>query len=360
MVLLLLLISLTLPGAVNQGDRIFYFDARSLALGGVSTILENGDNPASLGFINEPLLSFSGLMVNAIEKRGLRVYDSYGNNIGIATVSNNISVHTTLGANVIVFPFKFLRLGIKYYPLWDFNYYYYYEYRDDFYQITKIVEDSYDGNIHTISPVLGLTYRFINFGIEQDFLLGKKNSESKVIIPNEADSIKQNEFYYSGKRMKLGLMIATALHLRLSYNFSNEYILESKTGEDLIYPYSHSVGFLYQPPALVPTKFVVQVEYETWQEPIFIYKFGVEHTILTKYALRYGFSIYPDYTESAIWTTVLTFGFGLQSGRYNVDVGFSYDKRDYFSSDFSNLKAAENLNFNESTKHLLLSIIITF
>ena len=86
--LLLFLFGLTLPGVSSQGDRIFYRDARSLSLGGVSIVLEIPDNPASMGMVNEKSVFVSGMLVTQNERRGLRVYDSYGNNIGITYLRN--------------------------------------------------------------------------------------------------------------------------------------------------------------------------------------------------------------------------------------------------------------------------------
>jgi hypothetical protein len=354
--LILLIFNLTLPGVNQQGDRIFYFDARSLALGGVSDVLENGDNPAAIGMARDLMFFTTAEMITGNERRGLRVYDSYGNNIGISTISNNTFSDVTFSTSSIIFPLiEFLHVGIKYYPLWDFYYFYHYDYRDDFYQITKIVEDNYNGNVYSFAPVIAFHYKFLNVGIQENFFFGKKTEEHKLIIPETADSITENETKYGGKTTKLGLLISPDIHLRLSYACSFKYKLDSEGSENLFYPQSHSFGFFYQPPSRIPTKFVAEVMYEKWDEPILIYKFGFEHSILRHWDLRYGFCTFPNYCQTSIWTTVLTLGFGRKTERYYFDLGFGYGKRDYLSSEFGGLGCEQNFNFDECLGHFLLS-----
>ena len=359
--LILLIINFSLPGALNQGDRVFYFSARSLGIGGISDVLENGDNPAGSGLIRENFFFASAALASSNEKRGLRVYDSYGNNMGISTLSNNTSTNYNFAACALVIPLKSLRLGFKYRPIWDFNYFYRKEYRDDFYQITKIVEHKHTGDVHSVAPTIGFNYRFLNIGIEEKFLFGRNNREDKVIIPGTSDSISQSEMELSGTTMKLGAIMSPNLHFCLSYSYSLSYTLENEDGEDLKYPVAHSFGFMYQPAGRVPTKFLGEVAYENWTEPIIIYKFGMEHYILNNFTMRYGFCYFPDYEQRQIWTTVLTFGLGLKTGQSFFDLGFAYGKRDYSNSDFGGLdEELENLRFDESTSHFVLSGGFTF
>lgn len=359
--LLLFILNFTLPGVINQGDRIFYYDARSLALGGVASILKYGNNPACVGLIDEVSIFISGALINCNEKRGLRVYDSYGNNIGISTVSNNTLVNTDLAGSSIVLPVRDIKIGIRYSPLWDFNYYFRREYRDDFYQITKIAENRCNGNVYSLSPFVGFSYKSINIGVEENFIYGDRTEETKVIVPNASDTVTQHENRFSGNTTKFGIIIYPNVHFRLSYGYSLRYTI--KDGEDdvrLQYADNHTFGFLYQPPGRVPTKFLCEINYEKWSEPVFIYKFGVEHTILGRCAMRYGFCVFPDYDQTAIWTTVLSVGFGVNTKRYHFDIGYGYGKRDYSSTNYNGLGVDENLKFDESTNNFLVSIGFTF
>jgi hypothetical protein len=117
---------------------------------------------------------------------------------------------------------------------------------------------------------------------------------------------------------------------------------------------------MYGPPGKVPTKFVAQVDMEMWDENIFSYKFGVEHMILNRYRLRYGFCIFPDYEQPVIWTTNLTVGFGIVSERYMLDIGYGYGKRDYQAFDFETFDVGNNYRFDETTNNLLISAGIYF
>jgi len=365
--LLFFLIGLTLPGISSHGDRIFYHDARSLALGGVSIVLENPQNPATMGFVHNRRFFASGWIVMQNERRGLRVYDSFGNNIGISTVANNTKTNVSVGPGAVILPFKMLRFGFQYAPLWDYNYYYRYEQRDDFYQLIRIDEQKYQGYLHAFSPLLAFKYSFVSVGVGYSFLRGTWTEEDRVIIPQTADSINQEETEFTGNKAKFGVALAPTMNFRFSYMYQLSYELDNG---GFAYPDIHSFAVMYQPPGRIPTKFLAQVDLEMWgpailntladEQPVLVYKIGVEHTILGRYALRYGFCIFPDYEQPAIWTTNLTLGFGLNAGRYFFDVGYAYGKRDYLNSDFPTFDVGTNYEFDETTHTLLMSTGVAF
>lgn len=358
--LILFIIALTLPGVRNQGDRVYFYDARSLSLGGINTPLEMSGNPASLGLTGHFTLLLSGAAIGVNEKRGLRVYDSYGNNIGTSTISNNKSFELHPEACSFIVPLKSFRVAVGYAPLWDFNYSYRREYRDDFYQTTRIVEENHSGSISSLSASLGFVYRFINLGGEVGYLYGTRFREDRVIIPNQADTISRSEDDFNGSMKKLGIIINPNIHLRLAYLYSPAYTVDSPQGVEFKYPEKHILGFFYQPAARVPTKFLAEINYERWEEVLWVYKVGVEHLILNNYAVRYGFCIFPDYTESAVWTTVFSLGAGFKNRWYGIDIGYSYSKKDYTTANYEELGIEEKLRFDETTGIFLLSLSFTF
>jgi hypothetical protein len=355
--LILLIVNLTLPGISSHGDRLFYHDARSLALGGVSIILEYPSNPATMGFVDARQIFASGGLAIQNERRGLRVYDSFGNNIGIRTVTNNTSTNAGVGPSAIVIPLKMLRFGVQYAPIRDYNYYYQYEQRDDFYQLIRIDEQSHQGYAQAFSPMFSFKYAFINVGVAYSVIRGNWSQENRVIIPGIDDSLYTEEVQLNGNQAKIGVAIMPSLNLRLGYTYQVPYDLEDA---GLSYPDVHALAIMYQPPGRIPTKFVGQVEIEMWDEEIVIYKVGVEHMIMGRYALRYGFCIFPDYEQRAIWTTNLTFGFGASIGRYFFDIGYGYAKRDYLNSDFQTFDVGVNYKFDETTHNLLISTGLSF
>lgn len=360
--LLIFLTGLTLPGITSQGDRFFGYDARSAALGGVSIVLDNAANPASLTLFNGRSIVFSGRLDVQNERRGLRVYDSYGNNIGIATVANNTATYAGPGPCAFVYPFRSVSFGLQYVPVWDHNYYYYEEQRDDFYQLIGTEELSYRGALNALAPSLAFRYRAVSVGLEQGFLFGTVEMTQTVTAPDIADSVYREEEAMSGRRTRFGIAIAPSLNFRFGYTYQHRYTLDDEGDE---YPSTHAVGVMYQPPGRIPTKFAVQIEYEAWSgsygDDILIYKIGVEHMIQSKYYMRYGFCIFPDYVVSAVWTTNLTAGFGLMTGRYFIDLGYAYGKRDYRALDYQPWDwSATDYVFDETSHHLLLSTGVHF
>lgn len=354
--ILLLLVQLTLPGIVHQGDRVFFHDARSCALGGITLVLEHSPNPATMGLIQHPSVFVSGGITFFNEKRGLRVYDSYGNNIGISTVTNTSSALASPSACSFVFPFHFLRTGVQFSPVWDYNYSFYREFRDDFYQITRILDQQFSGHTYGVSPMIGISYSWIHAGVMQRFMYGIKNFKEVINYTNGPDSVTTSECDLNGTSTQCGIMLSPGIHIRLSYMYQVSYILENNaTMVNDTFPESHGIGFMYQPPGRIPTRFFGQVQYEPWDDPLFLYKVGVEHTLLNTYVLRYGFCLYPDYAQTSIWTTVLTIGFGIQHEHFLVDIGYAYGKRDYATANYSTLGDTENLLFDESMSNLALT-----
>jgi len=350
---------MTLPGAVNKGDRMFYHDARSCALGGVSLVLEHSTNPAAMGLIKNPSVFVSGALFSLNEKRGLRVYDSYGNNIGVSTVTNTSSTKASPSACTFVFPFHFLRTGFQYSPLWDHNYSYYREYRDDFFQVTRIIDQQYTGQTCALSPMIGLVHSWIQVGVMQRFMYGKRSFEEVIIYPTGPDSVVTSEHDHNGPSTQCGILLSPGINVRLAYMYQFSYILENSASMvNDTFPVQHSIGFMYQPPGRIPTRFCGELIYELWAEPIYIYKIGVEHTLLSSYTLRYGFCLYPDYTQTSIWTTVLTIGFGIHGSNFMVDIAYAYGKRDYATDNYGNLGETDNLLFDESTNDLALTFTV--
>jgi hypothetical protein len=365
--LLFFILNLTLPGVSAQGDRIYYSDARSLSLGGASVVLEGAYNPAAMGMVNDRMLQASGCYVIGNERRGLRVYDSYGNNIGIATKANNTSTTARPGPIALIFPFKMLRLGLSYENVWDFRYYYRYEQRDDFYQLVRIDETDDNGYLWAFAPKMSISYSSFSLGLEYGIVSGKWHQEDRIVIPQAADSIEIQETEFSGNKIKVGIAFVPNLHFRISYLYQRKYVVDDI---GFAYPDVHSLGIMYQPPGRIPTKFLAQVDVEMWDpgevsalvdsQPLFTYRIGVEHTIISRYALRYGFCIFPDYIQRAVWTTNLTLGFGVQAGRFTFDVGYAYGKRDYMNSDFQTFDVGTNYKFDETTHNILLTAGVSF
>jgi hypothetical protein len=360
MIFCLIFIFQTLPGISNQGDRIYYTDARSLSLGSISSLSATGQNPALTCQVKRFSVSFTSLYNRASEQQGLRVYDSYGNNIGISTISDNTKARVGIGSAAIVLPFKMIRIGFLYNPLWDFHYYFHREYRDDFYQLTRTETRDHQGLLYSLAPMLSVSYKFLSIGVREDFIRGDKNALVTIAEPNLPDSIFQQDDEYEGKTTVLGLAILPNKHLSLVYSYIAEYTVESSSSNtEMLYPESHTIGFFYQPGARIPTRIYGEYCREIWAEPINIYKIGIEHTVAQDYALRYGFCVFPDYAQDAVWTSVFTVGGGYNTVRFRLDIAYSFSKRDYSGDDFSALEELGNTRLTESTSIFMVSLGFT-
>ncbi len=355
-----LILFLSLPGVNSLGDRVYYTDARSLSLGGISSVIESGSNPASLCFVDRISGSITPSYTRANEQRGLRVYDSYGNNIGISNIANSTDGNIGIAATSVVVPVKGFRAGFQFLPLWDFNYYYRREYRDDFFQLLKTETHEYTGSIYSVSPMLSFSYKFFSIGIRQDLIRGRRDALITVVKTDLPDSIIQQNDTYDGMATGVGVIILPNRHISLAYLYSSEHTVDNKgTSAELNYPASHTLGCFYQPAARIPTRFYGEYCRETRPSSVNMYKVGIEHTITQDYSIRYGFCIFPDYEQNAVWTTVLSIGGGYQTKKLHVDIAYSYNKRDYSSNDFTSLEDLADIQIDESSSIFLISLSLT-
>jgi hypothetical protein len=354
---ILLALFLTLPGVNNLGDRIIYTDARSLSLGGISSVINSGKNPASFGFINRISGSITPSYTRTNEHRGLRVYDSYGNNIGISTIANSTGSNIGIAAGSVVIPIKSFRVGFQYSPLWAFNYYYRREYRDDFFQLFRIETHEYTGSIYSLAPALSFSYKFFIIGIKEDFIQGKKDALITVVEPYQPDSVIRQSGCYEGRATRAGIIILADRHLALAYSYLTEHTVDCEgTSIELNYPASHTIGCFYQPAARIPTRFYGEYCREVWPTAINIYKIGIEHIIVQDYSIRYGFCVFPDYAQDAVWTTILSIGGGYRTKRLHFDIAYSDNRRDYSNNDFTGLENLGNIQIDESSSIFLISL----
>lgn len=359
MPLILLIIQFTLPGATALGDRIFYGDAQSIGMGGISVVFLTGDNPAASGLTDRYYGSLTGCLVVDNERRGLRVYDSYGNNLGISTVYSHAPAMPAAGPVSLVMPLGMVRVGVRYTRNWDHEYHYHNEYRDDFYQVVRVVDEDYGGAVSGLSPQVAVTAYRVTVGMAQDFLSYRATWHYQALIPDGADTVRSSEASYHGGRIRVGILYAPTSHLRLGYRFAGETTLDADS-VSATYPAAHAVGIWFRPAGRVPTAFAAEVIHEQWPEPVLVYKVGLEHLMLGRYALRYGFVLFPDYRETTIYTTGLTLGVGWQRENYHLDIGYAYAKRDYRSLDFGGLGTSTDYYFDEAVSHFLLTLGVSF
>src|SRR4030042_1025476 len=188
MILLLWIISFTFPGSIYSGDRIFYYDARSMASGGASVVNANGVNPAvfpenrfRVNFIYNPVFTS--------EKRGLRVYDSYGNNMGISTIDENVTSTDQYCGSLAIMPLNSFYLGCRFVPAWNFSYNYRHESRACFYQLQSIEEITNQGAIDDLEPMIGLAIGRISIGVSYIIQYGNIHYRYSLITNSGADSI---------------------------------------------------------------------------------------------------------------------------------------------------------------------------
>lgn len=112
---ILYVLNYSLLGSQSQGDPVYFLSARSLAMGGIGSILEEPGsfcrNAGALGLMNKATLNLSLRGLSHREQRSLRVYDPYANNMGLSTVFDYSSRIIRLVRQLVFTPGKISKLA---------------------------------------------------------------------------------------------------------------------------------------------------------------------------------------------------------------------------------------------------------
>ncbi len=366
--LVFFVVNYSLLGSKSQGDPAQFSEARSLAMGGVISVLDEpssfSKNVAALGLISNVAISLSlrGLFYN--ERHSLRVYDEYNNNMGLATIFDNSVQDYVLNQAGLVLPWKNVRLGLTYRPEWDFGYKSYAEVRNEFYQLITTEQTISAGAINNFKQGLALSFSSLKFGLGHSYFFGKRDFHYEkydyTTQHRETDNY-QNKF--NGGGFDFGTLFSYDIHLRSGFAISLPYSIKFGNSQ-YDYPAQCRLGLLYQPPLMIPSKIVCEIEIYAWNivdstlNNIYSLHFGFEHKAGKDYYLRYGFCLAPDYRNDEIYLTGLSFGLGWALEPIAIDFGYGFSRKNFLARDFNELNflRPQNLHIEETTHTFLLTL----
>lgn len=379
-------------GALNiskmtYGNRIQYFNARSMGMGG--TGMADGTsandflyNPA-LGVLSTNMLQFTvkSCFNKYQEDRSFPYYDNFGGFVDYGSYVFNDNWYYNYSAAInykiptdLIQDLPELSIGLSMNPYLDFNYDYLEEVRttgftDEILAYNKIKSD---GTLNEITAnvsgkvindlAVGLSLGMITGEIDQSTGIEPVLTDLENISYNEINqlhlsgtpvNIKVGAFYQANEFLALGGKISLPYTIEIennyNYNSTDTTITADKFSREIDYPLSLGCGINYKFTNVLLARLNVDFEYTFWSETkdnlqpnlnwddTYRIMVGVEHIFFDQVPFRVGFSYEPLREAKEFTKTVLTAGTGMVLENFTVELAggvssFNFNQNDMFDN----------------------------
>ncbi len=349
------------------GEKVGTFDARSLAMAGTGLAFgENASalhaNPACLADVKVFGVNSSVALVKVDEDRAFPFHDSFDGFVGYNTYAMSSSVYGNyaLGA-VKAFPEmrRFPNLAVAGYPLYDWNYDYFEEVRDDNDRlIGKNVMEHRKGIYAVSAGAAHQALSWLDVGLAVNFLKANGQFEhrafSDTIIVQDLQELEADGFSVNlgavaelSQRVRLGFVYRSGAKLDGTVEHSGKGIAspDSSSKLALTYPHTVALGMEFRPRNDLTTRLNVDVEFTQWSkfedksdqtlnyDDVWQLAGGVEHQFFTGAPFRFGFRYQPSYQDKKVTTTAVSFGTGFSYQGFQIDLGGEVGTRSWRQED---------------------------
>jgi hypothetical protein len=318
------------------GRRMSYSDAQSLGLAG-------NDLFKPTVFLNNPLAKSVSKMTIGLsysfgflqERRTKQVYDQFDNSLGELSFAENLFTRGNIGNFSFLYPLNFMNIGIDLKPQYIYDYYFYREFRDDFY--AKIGEEKLEviGTTYNASLMLGKEFADkFGVGAGLNYYFGSRKFSYHDSILNSTPVDAETTGSPSGIGFTVGISAMPIDQLLIHFNYQSGMNL--KNWENSIskkYPANYNLSVSYLAAGEIPTKLGLSMQYTDWK--VFDSTFqktievglGIEHTLFNSVAFRYGFRFEPSFAPPSVHQGLVSIGWGFMIGNVQIDVGADVKRR---------------------------------
>jgi hypothetical protein len=349
------------------GDKVGIFDARSLAMAGTGAAFgENAfalhANPACLAAVTDFAVISSIALVKVDEDRAFPFHDSFDGFVDYNTYAMNSNVFGSYALGVVKsFPQmrRFPNLALAGYPLYDWNYDYFEEVRDESDQlIGKNIIEHRDG-VYALSlgAAEGVT-PWLEAGLSINYLkaggIFERRAIGETLIAQDRQELDADGFNLNlgtvaqvSQRLRLGLVYRSQAKLDGTLEISGIDIANPDSSAKLEYTYPHALvlGVEFRPRNDVTTRLNFDIQFTQWSkfkdendesvkfDDIWEFAGAVEHEFFIGAPIRFGFRYQPSYQDKAITTTAVSFGTGFQYQGFQIDLGGEIGTRSWRQMD---------------------------
>jgi hypothetical protein len=372
------------------GDEALLSDARAAALGRTRTAGHTGaftaaSNPAQLPRSDEMLVMLGGGFQKMKEVRSTPAYDSFDAFLVNSSYALNdkyqyeggIGVSGPLGSGGVLGMFG---AGLSYAPVWDFNYDYLEEVRDNnpFTQprdkLIALNEVRSDGAIEAVTGGVGVApLEWLAAGVSVQYLWGDSHLfvQTRLVQEDLRGFLDLETSSMSGVRGVVGLSVRPNHRFDFAATWKTQTTLEGKfrAGDaedpnvfngsfDVKYPNELGFGVVFRPRARVRTTIRAEANWGEWSkyendlandprlaamwdflvldgdlEDVWDFRAGIEHVFYNDFPVRFGFVHKSSPQDKQVVTTSFTFGGGLLFGPLRADAGVEVANRKYRHDD---------------------------
>lgn len=368
------------------GKPIRAFSSRSLAMGstGIAAsagVLNSYKNPAILSSLTNGIsFQFNGNLSKNDENRSYPLYDSFDSYVDNAVYASNAHLFDKysmgIAYNYDFQPFH-LSAAMNYAPLYDYNFKYIEEIRnnesaDNDNQPKKIAVNTYEssGLLNSYSPAFAISIRNKNsffskfsLGVGLSIINGNCDLDSTIVFTkwakdtmsyNPADSIPDIDYHrkrdLSGTRVQGGLVLGLGqrVDLGVSYIHKTEISVDetiemdstSNSSSTIYYPEEIGFGIKYRPRNRWNATFEFDANYVQWSDydplydDIIEYSAGIEYYMPNSVPLRLGFSYSPTPKDKEVTLTTFSAGTSVNLPyRFTLDLGLEIGTMNYTHPD---------------------------
>jgi hypothetical protein len=349
------------------GEGAGPYDARSLAMAGTGVaygpnVFALRTNPANLADVTGFMVNSTAVLTKVDEDRAFPFHDSFDGFVDYNTYAMNSNVYGSyaLGA-AKAFPGsgRFPNLALAGYPLYDWNYDYLEEVRDESDAlIGKNIMEHRDG-VYAVS--LGAAEKinsWLDAGVSINYLKAGGHFERRVFgdttivhLRRELDadgfSLNLGAVAQISHRLRLGLVYRSQARLDGTAELSGMSIAgpDSSAKLELTYPQTVVLGAEFRPRNDLTTRLNFDVRFTQWSrfedaadeslefDDIWEFAGGVEHQFFIGFPFRFGFRYQPSYHDKEITTTAVSFGTGFSTQGFQIDFGGEIGTRSWRQED---------------------------
>ncbi|MEO0076669.1 MAG: hypothetical protein ABIK19_03255 [candidate division WOR-3 bacterium] len=334
----LLLINITyalMPADWYYGRDSYFTDGQTLALAGNKlfqpTVYIN--NPLSK-ILNKMQLSFGYNFCFLQERRTRQVFDQFDNTVGEVAFSENLFTDGKLGNISILYPLRVLNIGFNLSPINNFDYYFYQEFRDDFYAKVGEEELKIIGQIYNARFMVGKEFQNkFGVGVGLNYYFGTRKFSYHYQYGNNlinADTTGSP----SGIGAIFGFSIMPSERILVHFDYQNSATFKKWLSDNSQkYPAHLNLAVAYLAGGEIPTQVGISGQYTNWHivnnsyHNTFEVGIGVEHLMFSSVALRYGFRLQPSFVPPIVHQGAISFGWGFAIGKVNIDIAAAIKRR---------------------------------
>ncbi len=318
------------------GRRADFNDAQSVGLAG-------NDMFKPTVFMNNPLAKSIGKMTIGLsynfgflqERRTKQVFDQFDNSLGELAYAENLFTRGNIGNIDFLYPLKYMNIGVNLRPQYIYDYYFYREFRDDFYAKVGEEELKVTGMTYNASVMLGKEFsNMFGVGAGLNYYFGSRKFNYHDSILNGTPVDAETTGSHSGIGFTVGISAMPIDRLLIHFNYQSGTNL--KNWENSIskkYPADYNLSVSYLAAGEIPTKLGLSMQYTDWKVLDSVFQktlevgLGIEHTLFNSVALRYGFRFEPSFAPPVVHQGLVSIGWGFMIGNVQVDVGADVKRR---------------------------------